>query len=269
SANIMRFTAANVAAFDAVSTGIRLDDSRRIALGNGSDAKFAFINAVGLQLTLENGIPFQILDGNTGNAVRFDFDVDLGDLQIDGNLDLAYIDGYAGTPTDGQSLRWNSANARAEFASQTVTTVATTSGTGAKDLSTTIPAWATEITISLSSFSTNGTVMPVIQVGNGTYVTTGYLGSARRISGTAALHSTGFRFGNTWAAAYIVHGSIKLVKHDSTGDIWSCFGNIARSGTAMNWVLAGSIDLSGALDRVRVTIGADTYDGGSIAIRYS
>jgi len=171
-------------------------------------------------------------------------------------------DGYVLSSTTSGTRSWVSRNG-------TVTTVATTSGTGAKDLSTTIPAWATEITISFFNFSTNGTVMPVIQVGDGTYVTTGYLGSARRISGTAALHSTGFRLGNTWDAAYVVHGIIKLTLHNSTTHVWACSGSIARSGTAMNWVLAGSIDLTSALDRARITIGANTYDGGSVAIRYS
>ena len=150
----------------------------------------------------------------------------------------------------------------------TPTTVATTTGTGAKDLSTTIPSWATEITLSLFNFSTSGTVVPLIQVGNTTFVTTGYLGTARRISGTAVLHSTGFAFGNSWAAAYVAHGVIKLVKQDSTADVWSVEASLSRSGTAMSWIFSGAIDLTSALDRVRITIGADTYDGGSIGISY-
>ena len=72
-------------------TSLKVTDSKRVAFGTGSDAKLAFVDTVGFQLTLESGIPFQILDGNTGNTVRFDFDVDTGDLQIDGNLSPAQV----------------------------------------------------------------------------------------------------------------------------------------------------------------------------------
>lgn len=87
-------------------------------LGQTFANQVLFTNPSGLgnlEMTIENGGQFIIRDGNTGNTPRYVFDIDSGDLQMDGNLDLTYIDGYAGTPSDGQILTWVTANGRAEF----------------------------------------------------------------------------------------------------------------------------------------------------------
>lgn len=99
------------------STGLNID-ANTLKLGTTLANQITFNNTSGLgdlSITIENGGNIEILDGNTANTQRFLFDVDLGSLQMDGNLDLAYIDGYAGTPGDGEVLTWVSANGRAEF----------------------------------------------------------------------------------------------------------------------------------------------------------
>lgn len=158
------------------------------------------------------------------------------------------------------------------------TAVSTASGSGNKDLSTAIPDWATEVILSFHNFSTNGTVVPVIQVGDGTYVTTGasYLGSATLIanaSAVSALHSSGTGFlltGSTWAGTFIMHGVVRLYKQDPTTNVWCIEGAISQSvsGQAANYILSGSIDLTGNLDRVRLAIGANSYDGGSVGVAW-
>lgn len=91
-----------------------------IDLGVTPSSQTRFTSSSGnLSITIENGGNIEILDGNTSNTQRFLFDVDLGDLQMDGNLDLAYIDNYAGTPTDGQVLTWVTGSGRAEFKAST------------------------------------------------------------------------------------------------------------------------------------------------------
>ena len=104
------------------SSGLDID-ANQLQLGTTAAHQATFTNVSGLgsiTLTIENGGNFQILDGNTANTLRYDFDVDTGNLQMDGNLDLAFIDGYGGTPVDGEILSWNTTNGRAEFANQTL-----------------------------------------------------------------------------------------------------------------------------------------------------
>jgi hypothetical protein len=54
-----------------------------------------------------------------------------------------------------------------------------------------------------------------------------------------------------------------------SGNTWTAQGVFASSGN-YTWFAAGSIALSGTLDRVRVTTvnGTDTFDAGSVNILY-
>ncbi len=111
-ANSIEWNAANNIDFNTAIVNM----DARLDIGTGANAT-ALVNTAGtLDMYIENGGNLTIRDGNTSNQIRFDFDIDTGDMQMDGNLDLAYIDAYAGTPADGQVLTWVTANSRAEFA---------------------------------------------------------------------------------------------------------------------------------------------------------
>ena len=141
------------------------------------------------------------------------------------------------------------------------TYTATTSGTE-KDF--TIPAWAKKITVNFVGVSTNGTSNVMIQIGDPTVETSGYLCT----SGTTAF-TTGFGIDSGNAAA-VRHGTITLVLADAASFTWVASGVVARSDTASTVQTAGSKSLSAALSTVRVTTvnGTDAFDAGSVNVLY-
>lgn len=136
-----------------------------------------------------------------------------------------------------------------------------------------IPSWVKRITVIFRGVSTNGTSNVQVQIGSGSITTSGYInsnsitsvGSVSSLAATsgfvlgninlAADRRSGHMIitnisGNTWVASFITGGNT------STTDA-TCFGG-------------GDIELSGVLDRIRITTvnGTDTFDAGSINIMY-
>lgn len=150
------------------------------------------------------------------------------------------------------------------------TAVASTSGTSIDF--TGIPSWVKRITVMFSGVSTNGTSNPLIQLGSGSPTTSGYLGAGMLASGTTPTvlnYTTGFGY-PYGAATNILHGTTVLTL--VTGNIWAANGTVSRSDGSSVSTTAGTIALSGTLDRVRITtVGApptDTFDAGTINILY-
>jgi hypothetical protein len=143
------------------------------------------------------------------------------------------------------------------------TAQASTSGTSVDF--TGIPSWVKKITVMLQGVSTNGSSNGLIQVGSGSFVTSGYLGGSNS-TGTEALFTAGFGIRNMDAAAAVIHGAIQLL--NVSGNTWVASGFTSRSNSAASGGTAGSVTLSGTLDRIRITTvnGTDTFDAGSINI---
>jgi hypothetical protein len=143
------------------------------------------------------------------------------------------------------------------------TAQATTSGTS-KDF-TGIPSWVKKITVMFSGVSTNGTSNFLIQIGAGSFTTSGYAGQANAMTAVVTAMSTGFNVCNNVIAANTHHGTVALALVGS--NVWAESGLIAPQ-TAANYMTAsaGSVTLSGTLDRVRITTvnGTDTFDAGSV-----
>lgn len=146
------------------------------------------------------------------------------------------------------------------------TAVATTSGT-AIDF-TSIPSWAKKITVMFNGVSTSGTSNPLIQIGSGSVTTTGYVGGSQNIttspsSGTTAA-SAGFPIQST-SASNTIYGT--LILSNITSNIWVISGITYVNSTSTSFT-NGSLSLSGALDRIRLTTvgGTDTFDAGSVNI---
>ena len=137
---------------------------------------------------------------------------------------------------------------------------------------TSIPTWVKRVTVILSGVSTNGTSDVQLQIGAGSIVTSGYAsgtGSADGggYSGTAS--TTGYTLASRNAgAATIRHGSVVLT--NVTGNTWVATVAFGTSGTPCGTVGGGTLALSGALDRVRLTTvsGVDTFDAGIVNILY-
>lgn len=154
------------------------------------------------------------------------------------------------------------------------TSQASTSGTSIDFTS--IPSWVKRITVLLAGVSTNGTGVIQIQIGSGSFTTSGYLGAGGYIinAGASSVASVGSGFATSSAnsAAAVYQGSMVLTLLGANQ--WVANGAFARTdATAVVNFGQGSITLGGVLDRVRVIGSAtgspsDTFDAGSINILY-
>ena len=144
------------------------------------------------------------------------------------------------------------------------TAVASTSGTSIDF--TGIPSWVKRITVMFNSVSTSGSSAVQIQIGSGSFTTTGYVGSCT-FSTTNTSYSSGFIVHANISSSTLAYGQIVLTNVSS--NVWVQSG--ITSATSNNPTYGGGgLTLSGTLDRVRITTfnGTDTFDAGSINIFY-
>lgn len=132
-----------------------------------------------------------------------------------------------------------------------------------------VPSWANRITITMSLLSTNGATDVLVQVGDGAYVTTGYVSTNQAFAGSSTNQTTataGFH-ARVEGAAGQLSGVFTIFRQ--TGNTWVCSGMARRSATAFG-MSAGEVTLSGALDRVRLNTGngTDTFDAGSVSFSW-
>ena len=135
-----------------------------------------------------------------------------------------------------------------------------------------IPSWVKRITVMFSGVSTNGASSVQIQLGTSSgFVTSGYVAFSTRLAPSALATSfitSGVASVNITAATTdTLSGLITIA--NLTSNTWASSGNVYLSSSNGS-VTAGSIALSGTLDRVRITTvnGTDTFDAGSINILY-
>lgn len=151
------------------------------------------------------------------------------------------------------------------------TAVASTSGTSIDF--TGIPSWVKRITVMFSNVSTNGTSSKQIQIGSGSFTTSGYVQSNAFLGasvGASTAATSGFVIGSVLAAD-VLSGQVILSLLNPTSNLWVCNGFVGNtSGAAFTYFCSGNLALSGTLDRVRVTTvnGTDTFDAGTINIIY-
>ena len=149
------------------------------------------------------------------------------------------------------------------------TAQATTSGTSIDFTS--IPSWVKRVTVMFNGVSTNGTSIPLVQLGTGgTPTTTGYVSSSSEIFTAVDTVSSTVGFNVYWnSASYLFSGS--YVFTNISGNVW--VGSSVTASTVpavVTTTSAGKVTLSGALNMVRITTtnGTDTFDAGSINILY-
>lgn len=150
------------------------------------------------------------------------------------------------------------------------TATATTSGTS-HDY--TIPSWATLIAIDIIALSTNGTSVPIIQLGDsGGIEPTGYNGGVSQMSSgvSSANHNTGFYLAPSWSATVVPHGTLYLSLADAATNTWAISGVLGRTDGAATLCVGGTKALSAALTTVRLTTvnGTDATDAGSFNVKY-
>lgn len=147
------------------------------------------------------------------------------------------------------------------------TAVASTSGT-AIDF-TGIPSWVKRITVILNGVSSNGASAKQIQIGSGSFTTTGYIsaasGGSTGVSSTTS--TTGLLIEDGTNAAQT--SNIIAVLTNISGNVWVMASSGANNAGAFR-TGGGNVTLGGVLDRVRLTSanGTDTFDAGSVNIFY-
>jgi hypothetical protein len=183
-----------------------------------------------------------ILDGTAG--ITTPAETTTGNESVGGNLSVT------GTVSVGGSTMYPLVSG---------TAVASTSGTSLDFLS--IPAWVKRITVMFQGVSTSGTSTVQIQLGSGSFTTSGYTGAVNNGAGTNTNNSTGFQINTSVAAADLTYGA--AVISNITGNIWTCNGTMVNGNVRS---FSGSLSLAGVLDRVRITTvnGTDTFDAGTV-----
>jgi hypothetical protein len=150
------------------------------------------------------------------------------------------------------------------------TAVASTSGTSIDF--TGLPSWIKKITVMFNGVSTNGTSIPLIQLGDsGGIENTGYsaVAGAAASAGVWGTSTAGFPIGasSISTAANLLYGSMIFTTLGSNAWVGQgCF--YASSGYSMS--ASGAKSTSDTLTQIRITTtnGTDTFDAGTINILY-
>ena len=147
------------------------------------------------------------------------------------------------------------------------TAVASTSGTSIDF--TGIPSWVRRVTVMFSGVSTNGSSNYLVQIGSGSFNTSGYASSSVRADGGGNGYSSstaGFVI-SAVASSASVSGAMTLNGVSSV--LWAASHSL-NMGSQITVGGGTSGTLSSALDRVRITTvnGTDTFDAGTINIMY-
>ena len=132
-----------------------------------------------------------------------------------------------------------------------------------------IPSWVKRITVMFSNVSTNGSANKLLQIGTSGGIQSTSYDSTCAITGptTAGTSSTaGYILWNS-APSEALYGHA-IITHMGS-NLWVC-SSTCRINTSYMQMAAGSVTLSGTLDRIRLTTtnGTDTFDAGSINILY-
>lgn len=231
------------------------------------DVKIANVNATTTPTLNVNGLGAKTIKRGNSAALT------VGDLPVNHQATLRYngTDFILQNPALHNHSAAGEGGTLSQYSPQLQTEVATTSGT-THDF-TGIPSWVSKITIMLVGVSTDGTSIPMIQLGDsGGFETTGYVGAVSDIAAAVASSNlnTGFVIAQGSAAAAVRHGSMILTLEDATNNVWVAQSAFGRTDTAETSNMAGSKPLSGVLTQVRLTTvnGTDAFDAGAINVTW-
>jgi hypothetical protein len=155
--------------------------------------------------------------------------------------------------------------------SLTLATAVTASGTSVDFTS--IPSWVKRITVMFSAVSTNGSSLPLLQIGDaGGVENTGYVclinGPGSGVS--SGTSTAGVLLNVAGNAAYVLTGQFTISQ--ISGNSYVVSGITTTDSSSGNYVnlFAGRKTLSDTLTQVRITTvnGTDTFDAGTINIMY-
>ena len=150
------------------------------------------------------------------------------------------------------------------------TSVATTSGTSVTFSS--IPSWVKRITLSFAGVSVSGSSVPLVQIGDSSIKTTGYLGSSSNQSGTTTNLSSGFLVvdPNIGTAGRLWQGILTIALLDSATNKYVGTSKSGTSNSADGSSMGGYNTLTAVLSQLKLTTvnGTDTFTAGAVNILF-
>jgi len=125
------------------------------------------------------------------------------------------------------------------------------------------------VTVMLKRFSASGTGAPLLQLGDASWVTSGYVWSCN-YTGTTTTVTTGFLYSPNAGQGAGDQCSVVWELRRVKNDIWQCFstGNEATKNSVRTGV--GTVDVGGDLQKLQITStgGSITFDNGDAIARY-
>jgi hypothetical protein len=210
--------------------------------------------------------PLTVAQGGTGAATHTSKGVLIGN----GTSAITTVSpSTLGNVLTSDGTNWTSA--AGAYALTSGTAQNTTSGTSIDFTS--IPSWVKRITVMFDGVSTNGSSMPIVQLGtSGSPETSGYVGGSTGLAaGTLQTidYTTGFAFRNDSNSTRTARGQFVFSLLNSSTNTWVMTGGVYLD-SATAGISFGSKSLSGTLNMIRLTTvgGTDTFDAGSINILY-
>lgn len=188
---------------------------------------------------------------------------------------IGYIESTQATPgtwvTSPSTIQGEGGNAHAVASAAVIGTAVASASQTSIDF-TGIPAWATEINISMTGGSLNATDYWRLQIGDaGGMETTGYVGAAEQIDGAAVAFGGGGFDSISTAAANTRTGLVTLKLIDRATNTWICHALMVRTEiTGDMYLTFGHKALTDTLTQVRLTTGTgtSTMDAGSFNFSY-
>ena len=129
-----------------------------------------------------------------------------------------------------------------------------------------IPSWVKRVTVMMNGVSTTGTSVIQVQIGSGSFLTSGYNTGVGQLGNppVSTSYTSGFGISFNSAASNGFFGVFTIILLGS--NIWVFSGQTVISIGSSHAYSNGYQTLSGTLDRVRITTvnGTDTFDAGTI-----
>jgi hypothetical protein len=135
-----------------------------------------------------------------------------------------------------------------------------------------IPTGARMVVLNIVGMSWDNTATVRIRIGpSGGVATSGYLSANATLQHGAAVVVTAGTAGfdaSSIAASGVYNGQLIFTLADSATNTWTCQGQLAQSAITIVHQFAGSVPLSGALERISITTVAGTaaIDAGSASV---
>lgn len=134
---------------------------------------------------------------------------------------------------------------------------------------TNIPSWVQRVTVLFAGVSLSGADDILVQIGLGSFTTSGYVSSAGALrDGTTSIviSSTSGFIMRSGDAARVISGSMTIAQ--LSANIWVSNYTL-KTDTSNLGIGGGDISFAGSIDRVRVTrTGTNTFDAGNINLVY-